>query len=189
MAKAIKATTIGKLAGISDEAVRKATGKTWGEWGRLLDKHGCKKMPHKEIAMLVRDGHGVGPWWSQMVTVGYEQSRGLRRAYETCRGWQASVSRTVGVPISKLFDAWADDAMRRQWMGRKRITIRKATKNKSMRITWSDETSLGVNFYSKGAAKSQVTLQHNKLKNPTDVAKSKEYWSGAMVKLRKVLGV
>jgi|CXWL01.1.fsa_nt_gi hypothetical protein len=188
MTKKTLAITGGKTAGISDEAVRKATGKTWGQWGRLLDKDGCKRMPHKEIAEFVHEKHGVGSWWSQMVTVGYEQSRGLRQAHETCRGWQASVSRTVEVPIAKMFNAWTDDETRKQWMGKKKITIRKATKNKSMRITWPGETSLEVNFYSKSAAKSQITVQHGKLTSEDDVAKSKKYWAGAMEKLKEILG-
>ncbi len=189
MTKARKAAAGGKSAGISDEAVRKATGKTWDEWGRLLDKDGCKKMPHKEIAELVHEKHGVGPWWCQMVTVGYEQARGLRKAHETCKGWQSSVSRTVDVPLASLYEAWTDENARKAWMGKKKITIRKATKNKSMRIAWPGETSLEVNFYPKGAAKSQVTVQHGKLKSETDVAKSKKYWTGTMEKLKAVLGV
>lgn len=176
-----------KTAGIGDEAVRKATGKTWGEWGKLLDKDGCKKMPHKQIAELVHEKYGVGPWWCQMVTVGYEQSRGLRLAHETSRGWQAGISRTMNIPVSKMFNAWADGETRLQWMGRKKITIRKATKNKSMRIAWPGETSLEVNFYPKGPSKSQVTVQHGKLKNQADVAKSKKYWTGAMEKLKEAL--
>jgi hypothetical protein len=39
-----------RTAGISSEAVRKATGRTWAEWLRLLDKAGAKKMAHGEIA-------------------------------------------------------------------------------------------------------------------------------------------
>lgn len=176
-----------KTAGISDEAVHKATGRTWGEWGKLLDKEGCKKLPHKEIAQIVHEKHGVGPWWSQMVTVGYEQSRGLRKAHETCDGWKSSVSRTVDVPLAKMFDAWADDELREAWMGTKKITIRKTTKNKSMRITWPGETSVEVNFYSKGPGKSQVAVQHSKLQGEADVVKSKKYWSGAMDKLKAIL--
>lgn len=187
-AKAKSRTSKSKTAGISDAAVLKATGKSCDEWGRLLDRDGCKKMPHKEIAELVHEKHGVGPWWGQMVTVGYEQSRGLRKVHETSDGWKSSVSRTVAVPIAKLFDAWADEAARTAWMGKKKMTIRKSTKNKSMRIAWAGETSLEVNFYPKGAAKSQVTVQHNKLKSEAEVAKSKKFWSGAMEKLKEVLG-
>lgn len=187
MAKTKTDTAGGKSAGISSEAVYKATGRTWDEWGKLLDKDGCKKRPHKEIAQIVHEKHGVGPWWSQMVTVGYEHLRGLRRAHETCDGWKSSVSRTLNVPLAKMFDAWTDEEVRVAWMGKKKITIRKATKNKSMRITLHDDTSVEVNFYSKGPGKSQVAVQHSKLQGEADVVKSKKYWSGAMDKLKAIL--
>ena len=35
-----------KAAGISDEAVAKATGKTWAEWLKVLDAAGAKIMSH-----------------------------------------------------------------------------------------------------------------------------------------------
>lgn len=33
---------------VGDEAVKKATGKAWPEWFKLLDKAGAKKLPHPE---------------------------------------------------------------------------------------------------------------------------------------------
>ena len=185
----MKTAAGGRSAGISDEAVEKATGKTWGQWGKLLDKDGCKKMPHKEIARIVCEKHGVGPWWSQMVTVGYEQSRGLRKVHETSTGWTSNVSRTINVPVATLFGAWADENARSEWLGKKKINIRKATRNKSMRITWPDETNVDVNFYAKGPGKSQIAVEHARLKKESDVVKSKKYWTGAMEKLKGILGV
>ncbi len=176
-----------KTAGISDEAVVKATGKSWSQWCRLLDKYGCRKMSHKEIAELVVSKHGVGPWWSQMVTVGYEQARGLRAPHETSRGWQAGVSRTMNVSVSRLFKAWSDGATRRKWIGSGDITIRKATKNKSIRMACGDGTSLEVNFYAKSKEKSQVTVQHNKLQSEAEVRKSKKRWTAAMDTLKALL--
>lgn len=174
-------------ARISDEAVQKATGRAWDEWGRLLDKDGCKTMLHKDIAKLVSEKHGVGPWWSQMVTVGYEQSRGLRKVHEVEGGWVSNVSRTMSVPVATLFGAWADESMRAQWMGKKKIVIRKATRNKSLRITWPDETNVDVNFYAKGSGKSQVAVEHARLRKESDVAKSKEFWAKAIDKLKTML--
>lgn len=34
-----------KFAGKSDEAVKKATGQTWDEWFKILDKENASKMP------------------------------------------------------------------------------------------------------------------------------------------------
>lgn len=187
MAKTNNASKGSNTARIRDEAVLKATGKTWDEWGRLLDKDGCKTMPHKDIADLVSRKHGVGPWWSQMVTVGYEQSRGLRKVHEVADGWVSNVSRTMSVPVATLFGAWADECLRTQWMGKKNLVIRKATRNKSLRITWPDESNVDVNFYAKGTGKSQVAVEHAKLKKETDVAKSKEFWTKAIDKLKTML--
>jgi hypothetical protein len=36
--------------GISDETVRKKTGRTWNEWRRALDTAGAGSMSHHEIA-------------------------------------------------------------------------------------------------------------------------------------------
>ena len=57
--------------GMSDEAVRAATGRDWSEWRALLDKRGAAGLDHGAIVGLVREACG-GDWWSQMVTVGYE---------------------------------------------------------------------------------------------------------------------
>ena len=68
-----------KIAGISNAAVKKATNKTWARWLEVLDAAGATRMTHKDIAAhLYRKYPDIGGWWRQMVTVGYEQTRGLR---------------------------------------------------------------------------------------------------------------
>src|ERR1700752_4374658 len=71
-----------RYAGVGSDAVLRATGKAWDEWLKLLDRAGAKKMPHKDIALMLSRQFKVPDWWSQMVTVGYEQARGLRKAYQ-----------------------------------------------------------------------------------------------------------
>ena len=63
---------------MSDAAVQASTGKIWKEWFAILDKAGARKMDHKQIVAYLVKHHKVGPWWQQMVTVIYEQARGLR---------------------------------------------------------------------------------------------------------------
>jgi hypothetical protein len=185
--KRAAAKTGDPIAGISDAAVAAKTGKTWSQWCKVLDKDGAKELPHKDIAILVSKKHGVGPWWSQMVTVGYEQARGLRKKHETPRGWQASASKTIDVPVQVLYGAWSNARMRARWMRSERLTIRKKNANKSMRITWPDETSVEVNFYAKGEAKSQVAVQHSKLKKQADVVRAKKSWGEALGSLKELL--
>lgn len=173
--------------GISSEAVKAKTGKGWEEWIRILDKDKAHLMPHKEIAILLSEKHGVGDWWCQMVTVGYEQAKGLRQVHETASGFSANVSKTFEVPVSELFEWWNNDAKRKKWLKQK-ITIHKTTKNKSVRITMPDGSkSVSVNFYSKGENKSQAALQHEKLKDAKAVTASKKFWKEAFQKLQSIL--
>ena len=169
---------------VSDAAVQAKTGRVWAEWFALLDDEGAARLPHPEIAILLRERHGLSGWWSQTVTVAYEQARGLRVLHQTARGFQVGVSRTVPVNVDVLFTAWVDEASRQRWLGDEAITIRRATRPKSMRITWSDgHTNVDVNFWNKGPAKSSVQIQHSKLADRNDVEAKRTFWRAALGRL------
>ena len=175
---------------ISDEAVSAKTGKTWPQWFAFLDKAGATKWSHKEIVAYLNQEHGVGSWWQQMVTVTYEQARGLRAKHQKPEGFEISGSKTIAVPIATLFKAWFDEKIRRRWLSEadNGFTIRKATPNKSLRITWIDgRTSIAVDFYAKGNGKSQVALNHGKLKNAKEAAAKKRYWAEQLDRLKNEL--
>lgn len=97
---------------VGTEAVKRATGKGWDEWLKILDRAGGRKMSHKEITAYLDEHYKVPGWWIQMVAVGYEQSRGLRKLHEKPGGFEISGSKTVNVPIETLFEAFADDKKR-----------------------------------------------------------------------------
>jgi len=187
-AKSAKPTK--QAAGISDDAVKAKTGKTWSQWFMLLDKAGAKKLGHKEIAAYVHDKLHCPGWWSQMVTVGYEQERGLREKYQTPDGYQTSASKTLNVPVAAAFEAWIDDIMRSRWLSKAPLTIRKATPHKSLRITWNDGNSnVDVGLFAKGDSKCQVAVEHSKLKNARASAVMKKYWADALVRLQKLVEI
>ncbi len=172
---------------IGDAAVKTKTGKTWQEWFAVLDKAGAKKMNHTELAAYLYKELKLPGWWNQMVAVGYEQARGLREKHQKPTGHEISSSKTIAVPVSKLFKAWQDERSRRQWLG-SAIVLRKATPSKSMRITWSDgKTSVDVNFYPKGKAKSQVAVQHGKLPDAKAAAQMKAHWDKTLDRLKDIL--
>ena len=170
---------------MSDAAVQAKTGKTWAEWFALLDAEGARKLDHKQIVAVLHDKFAVGPWWQQMVTVTYEQARGLRAKHEATSGFQMGASRTIHAPVSQLFKAWKDARTRNRWLNEPGLVIRKATPDKSLRITWADgQTSVDVELYAKGEAKSQVTIQHSKLANAAAVKRQKAYWATALDRLK-----
>ena len=65
--------------------------------------------------------------------------------------------------------------------------MRKATSGKSMRITWRDGTNLDVDFYEKGPAKSQVSLQHSRLPDAETASIMKAFWKEALGRLQVAL--
>ena len=172
---------------MSDEAVQAKTGKNWKEWFAILDKAGAKKLSHQEIVKYLNK-QGVGPWWQQMVTVTYERARGLRELHQKPSGYEISVSRTINVPVEKLYRAFANDKARNAWLAEDGLAVRKATANKSLRVTWNDvKTSLEITFLSKGENKSLVVVQHSKLPNAKASTTMKTYWGKALDRLRASL--
>jgi hypothetical protein len=67
------------------------------------------------------------------------------------------------------------------------LTVRTANREKSMRITWPDRTSVVVGFTSRGEAKSQVGLAHMKLPDRGAVTRMKQYWSERLGALEQML--
>ncbi len=125
-----------------------------------------------------------------MIAVGYEHSRGLRVKNQGCAGdFTANASKTIAVPVATLYKSWTDQETLSRWLpDAARMTVRKATLDKSIRITWIDgRSSVEVYFWIKGIDKSQVAVQHSKLDSPSDVARSKAYWAEALLKLQELL--
>lgn len=180
------------FGGIGSAAVERATGKSWDWWLAILDKAGAREMSHPEIARLLADRHGLPPWWSQMVTVGYEQARGMRTKHERADGFSVSGTRTISVPVEALFVAWNDPAARARWLPGADLEVRKATPNKSMRMTWEPAKGKGASdvlatFHSMGPGKSRVAVEHGKLGSASRAAGWKKFWAGRLDGLKAVL--
>lgn len=176
------------LAGKSDAVVKTKTGRRWDEWVAILDAHGAASMSHRDVAALVNRKYGVAGWWAQTVTVGYERIKGLRAVGQRLDGsYEASKSRTFNVPVTTLFDAWADASVRRRWLKGATVKVRTATAPKTMRLGWSDGTIVVVGFMPKGDAKSAVAVQHTKLPDAETAARVKDFWSERLEALGKTL--
>ena len=172
---------------ISSEAVQAKTGKTWTQWFALLDKARAQAMSHKEIVAVLSKKHDPGPWWRQMVAVAYEQAKGLRAKHEKPDGFEISRSKTIAAAVDDVYEAWGNARRRAQWLPGAKLTIRKATENKTLRVTWGDGSNLEVSLHAKGAAKTQIVVQHGKLGNARAAAKQKQFWGEAFDRLAQLL--
>jgi len=166
------------LAKLSDESVKKATGCDWTKWVFVLDKAGGTEMSHPQLVAHIREKYKTPSWWTQMVAVGYERIRGLRAHGQQRSGdWSVSKSKTVGVPLAKLYAAFSNARTRAKWMPGVKLTVRGATVNKSMRLRWEDGSPIDVGFLSKGASKSQVALEHRKLASKAEADRIRAFWA------------
>jgi hypothetical protein len=100
--------------------------------------------------------------------------------------YQVGGSKTVAVPVERLYAAWTDEALRRRWLPDAALVVRKATPYRSLRVTWSDGSSLDVLFYAKGEGKSQVAVDHRKLPDSA-IEPIKAYWKERLAALARVL--
>jgi hypothetical protein len=176
------------LAGMSDAAVKAKTGCPWARWVKALDHAEAHTWPHREIAAFVQEKYGVSGWWAQTVTVGYERIKGLRAIGQRRGGsFEASKSATFAVSVADLFAAWRDSGARARWLGDVGLTVRKATPNRSMRITWNDGSAVDLWFTGKGAAKSQVQVTQRKLPDRAAAENAKAFWAEKLDTLRGAL--
>lgn len=149
--------------------VQAATGRPLEEWFALLDAAGAGDLPHREIARLLRDDHGVPPWWSQNVTVEYERARGRRVVGQDHAGvFYAGVTKTIRRPAAEVhaaieaaFGAWG--LARRP--SRARLTVR------------ADAEQGRVAFFLEDKGdRCTVAVRHEHLADADAVAEWKAVW-------------
>lgn len=175
---------------ITDKVVVPKTGKTMAEWFDVLDKKGAKKLDSHGIYELVTSIDGLKPlgeWNCGLLSTSYQWDRGLRERGEKKDGFEISVSKTIAVPTEMLYSAWVDTDLRKKWLPEK-ITITKSTENKSVRASWSDDsTRLSIDLYPKGDGKSQMVVQHLKIPDSEMAANMKEFWAERLNALKGIL--
>ena len=172
----------------SEAAITKATGRGWQQWFELLDEWGAASRPHPEIARWLAADHRVSGWWAQSITVGYEQARGLRAPGQHPAGWAVSASKTVAVPVERLFEAFEDEAVRERWLPGAEMRLRTATAPRSARYDWEDgSTRLSVGFTKLAEVKSKVDIQHERLPDADAADEMKAWWRERVAALKRLL--
>lgn len=172
----------------TDEHVIARTGRPWREWWALLEGWGAREKPHTEIARWLSGEQGVDGWWAQELTVRYEMAIGRRQPSQRPDGFEIGVTKTVKVPVARLFEAFVDDDLRARWLPGVPVRTRTATPYRHARFDWDDGTTrLAVYFADKGPARSAVTVQHEKLPDADAAAAQKAYWKRQLGILARVL--
>jgi hypothetical protein len=163
----------------SDERIRERTGRGWEEWFDLLDEWGAAGRTHRETARWVAAQQGIDPlaWNAQAVVSSYERARGLRAVGEHEDGFAITASKTVAVPVERLYAAFVDETQRARWLPDAELRERTVLPPRSARFDWGDGTSrVHVAFTAKGDAKSTAAVQHERLADAAEAERMKAYW-------------
>jgi hypothetical protein len=174
----------------SDASIRERTGRGWEEWFDLLDDWGAAERSHRDTARWVAEQQGIHPlaWNAQAVVSSYERTRGLRAVGEHADGFTVTASKTVAVPVDRLYDAFVDESLRERWLPDGELRERTATKPKSARFDWGDGgTRVSVTFVAKGEAKSTAALQHARLADAEEAERMKAFWRDRVATLKEVV--
>lgn len=171
---------------VSDAAIAAKTGKSWEQWFTALDKAGAAKCDHKAIVAILNGRMKVGPWWGQMVAVSYERARGLRAVNQKGDGeFSVGVSRVMDAALAKLFATAT--GRRTSWFPKGKFVETSRTANKYWRGEWKKGGRLEINFYAKGAGKTQIVVQTNRLASPDAVESERAAWKKALEELKSIL--
>jgi uncharacterized protein YndB with AHSA1/START domain len=180
--------TEGPALAVSDEAIRRRTGRGWEEWFDLLDEWGAADRSQADAARWIADEHGIEGWSAQAVTITYARARGLRAVGERPDGFAVTASKTVAVPVDRLYDAFVDESLRARWLPDGELRERTASRPKSARFDWGDDESrVIVGFLAKGEAKSTVALMHERLADGEEADRMKAHWRDRVTALKEVL--
>ena len=178
-----------RVLATSDETIRQRTGRGWEEWFDLLDEWGAAERSHRQIAIWLAEQQGVVPlaWNAQAVAHSYELARGLRVVGEHHDGFRASITRTVAVPVERLYEAFVEPSKRRRWLDGE-LRTRTATRPRSARFDWvNGDSRVHVTFASRGADKSTASVSHERLADAREAEDMKAFWRERMTTLKKEL--
>jgi hypothetical protein len=170
------------------DGVRRGTGRERDEWFALLDAWGAGGRQYREIADWLVGEHDLSRWWAQKLIVEYEQARGLRPPGVRPDGtFEVSASKTIAVPVKRLYDAFVDAGQRRKWLT-EGMSLRTSQGSRSARFDWEGgSTRVSAEFIGKGPAKSAVAVAHERLPDADQAEATKAMWRERLAALKSFL--
>jgi len=197
---------------VTDDACKKATGKTLKQWITEIDKSGNAEKGRREtISWLYEQmGGGKDVWWPTTVWVEFEKSKGVVNKKDgRAEGYNICVTKTIAAPVADVYKAWVDGKSLKKWFGEgvdakvkdggafkdegghsgEYLRVRE---NKDLRFTWNHATAeaptqVDVAFADKGKGKTGITLNHQRIQNRAEADGLRNAWGAAFDSLKVML--
>ena len=172
----------------SDDATIRAPGRAQADWYALIDAAGIAAKGHTAIARWLVAEHGVGGWWSQSITVGYERARGLRAKGQMADGFTVSATRTIGTRPERVLDAFDRPEERARWLPDVVLTRRRTKASHTARFDWDEPPSRVVVWATpRPDGRTTVTISHEKLPDAATGERMQALWRAGLVRLAAAL--
>jgi hypothetical protein len=124
----------------------------------------------------------------QAVVGSYERARRGRQVGEHEDGFTVTASKTVAVPIERLYAAFVDAGQRARWLPDADLRERTTIEPRSARFDWGDNGSrVHVALVAKGEEKSTAALTHERLADGAEAERMKAFWRDRVAGLKEVL--
>ena len=201
----IEKIQIGTSSSVSSKSLKKATGKNWDEWIKILDKAGAKHFSHAEIVRVLTKKK-LSTWWRQWVAIGYQVHSGLRIPGQNLKGhYSLVVTKTVRVDAKtawKFLTSAKGLAIWLQPLSEFKVVpkasfesvggyfgeVRTVKKNSRIRFTfqdpdWDFSTVLQLQVFSKSKSTTMLAIQHEKLPSAKLKSEFRGRWREAIEQL------
>ena len=176
------------IATMPTDKPRPTTGHDRAFWFAELDAWGAAGRPYREIADWLTTEQGLSAWWAQKLIVEYEEARGLRdRGARRDGTFSAGASRTVAAPVEEVFEAFTDASAREGWLPDVNVEVHATQPGKVVRLDWPDGTRVQAQFDAKGAERTTVAVEHQRLRDAALVPTMRTYWQERLEALRTLL--
>ncbi|HET7726608.1 MAG TPA: hypothetical protein VFK54_04710 [Candidatus Limnocylindrales bacterium] len=174
---------------MSDAATIRATGRSQADWFARIDAAGVGAQGHTAIARWLVTEHGVGGWWSQSITVGYERARGLRAKGQMADGFTISATLTIAADPDRVLDAFVRADERERWLPGLGLSQRRTSAANTARFDWLEPASRIVVWATpRPDGRTTVTVSHERLPDAATGERMQVFWRSKLVELAGLLG-
>ncbi len=196
---------------ISSETIQKRTGKALEEWAGIINESGLGDAPHKDIASYLYENFDLDGWWSQEITVLFEQSANRRILGQTAgNDFQLGVSKIFNCNARSVWNLISSPMGMQYILGEKKrlndirdvsglsktgIEYQVTTllsgshfRMKWKKAGWNNYSILQIRVTPKSGNKAVLTVHQEKLADSDVRNNLKTCWTGMMHELEKLIG-
>lgn len=162
---------------------KEPTGRDWAEWLEFAQKQKLADLPHNEIALKFSEA-GVSDWWSQNLTVAFEQHIGRRAPGQVGDGFRTQVNRTVAGEREDVAANWASAHARTKKIGSVAISGAPTTSDTPKRSYWrvnlADGSKVQVAFEPRPGGRTMINATIEELNSAEAIEDAKAIWKNLL---------